>query len=120
MPYKIDSAIVWLISAKGAALIAVFFVALWLWRGRSTLASRKIAIAALLWCAAVAFEFGLDYFDRKGGEPIRVDLLLTLPILLVASLVAIHAAVRRSVPNKKALPACLISNSPLPGSAPLA
>ena len=99
MPYKIDSAIGWLISAKGAALIAVLFVALWFWRGRGTLASRKIAIAAGLWCAAVGFEFSLDYFGRKGGEPIRVDFLLSGPVLLIASLVAIHAAVRRSIPK---------------------
>lgn len=99
MPYKIDSAIGWLISAKGAALIAVLFVALWFWRGRGTLASRKVAIAAVLWCAAVGFEFSLDYFGRKGGEPIRVDLLLTVPILLIASFLAIFAAVRRAVPK---------------------
>jgi uncharacterized protein involved in response to NO len=99
MLYKIDTAIGWLISAKGAALIALLFAALWFWRGRGTLASRKIAIAAMLWCAAVSFEFYLDYFNRKGGEPIRVDFLLSVPILVIASLVALYAAIRRSEPK---------------------
>ncbi len=99
MLYNIDNAIGWLISAKGAALIAALFVALWLWRGRGTRASRRTAVAALLWCAAVSFEFGLDYFGRKGGEPIRVDFLLSGPVLLIASLVALYAAIRKSVPN---------------------
>jgi uncharacterized protein involved in response to NO len=99
MLYKIDNAIGWLISAKGAALIALLFVALWFWRGRGTQASRRTAIAALLWLAAVCFEFGLDYFGRKGGEPIRVDFLLSVPVLLVASLVALYAVIRKPVPK---------------------
>ena len=99
MLYQIDNAIGWLISAKGAALIALLFAALWFWRGRGTQASRKTAIAAMLWLAAVCFEFGLDYFDRKGGEPIRIDFLLSGPILIVASVVALYAAIRKSVPK---------------------
>ena len=93
--HPIDQAIFWFVSAKGAAVVAVSFCCLWLWRGRGRSASRAIGIAAVLWVAFVIYEVRLDVLKLKGGEPIRVDLLLIWPILAVTSLLAIVAAVRR-------------------------
>lgn len=94
--HPIDQAILWLVSAKGAGLVAVLFFALWFWRGRGPQASRAVAVAAALWVAYACYEVSLDVFKRKGGEPIRVDLLLMVPILAIASLLAIFSVVRRA------------------------
>ena len=72
-----------------AALVGLAFLAGW-----HRLRRRSLLVVGVLWIHA-AYEVALPYLSACGDDcNIRVDLLLIYPILLVAAIVAIVAALR--------------------------
>jgi hypothetical protein len=78
-----------------ALVPALAFAALWWARRR-----RAAGLTAGAWLAYAAYELGMERRVLCSGEcNIRVDLLLLHPALLVLSVVALAAALRRSGPG---------------------
>lgn len=81
-----------------SALIAGIFFLLWLlFRGRgapsNTLHQHALLIPATAWGLYAIYEFAVNRATPEAD--IRVDMLLILPILLVATIVGIVLALRR-------------------------
>jgi hypothetical protein len=67
-----------------ALAIAVFFALLWTLRARKQ--SRSLAVTAALptlaWLAYAAYEWRMSIWSATVVAPIRVDLLIAIPVLL--------------------------------------
>jgi hypothetical protein len=80
-----------------ALLVAAMFGLLWALRRLSA-----IAVAAILWALYALYEFLISFRILCSGEcNIRVDLLLIYPLLAIATVIALSAAIRATPKNTK-------------------
>ena len=82
--------------AVAVAIAAVFAIALMLRRGAATRALRVTVLCTIaIWIAFAIYEWRMNEWERTVVAPIRVDLLIALPLLAIASLIGIAALVPR-------------------------
>jgi len=77
--------------------VAALFALLWLWRSprrRSPGLAIVAALPALAWTAYAVYEWGMNVWSGSVIAPIRVDLLVMIPLLIGISLLGVAAMVR--------------------------
>jgi hypothetical protein len=82
--------------AVAVAIAAVFAIALMLRRGAATRSLRVTVLFAIaIWIAFAIYEWRMNEWEHTVVAPIRVDLLIALPVLAVVSIIGIAALVPR-------------------------
>jgi EamA domain-containing membrane protein RarD len=82
--------------AVAIAIAAVFAILLTLRRGAATRALRVTVICTIaIWIAFATYEWRMNEWERTVVAPIRIDLLVALPLLAIVSLIGIAALLPR-------------------------
>lgn len=80
------------------AIAALFTIALLVRRGAATPALRvTVLVTIAVWIAFAIYQWAMRIWEESVIAPIRVDLLLALPVLAVVSFIGIAAL----VPSKR-------------------
>lgn len=75
------------------AIAALFFIAYFFTRNNPNLRAKALLAPAALWLLWAVWEWGILRFSP--GADIRIDLLLIIPIVFIASIVGIVMLFRR-------------------------
>jgi len=82
--------------AVALAIAAVFAILLMLRRGTATRALRVTVLFTIgVWIAFAIYEWRMNVWEHTVVAPIRIDLLIALPVLAVVSLIGIAALLPR-------------------------
>jgi len=87
-----------IISVPGGAFLPAGALAIWVGRRWSSLGGLRRGIAGgsvIVWIAYAAYETWMYFWMQSVVAPIRVDLLVIVPLLLVATLAALIACFGR-------------------------
>ena len=78
-------------------MVAAVFTLLWFWRSprrRSLGLAIVAALPALAWTAYAVYEWRMNLWSASVVAPIRVDLLVMIPLLIGISLLGVAAMAR--------------------------